>query len=104
MSAVAAALADWGSLKVLVLLWPAEPILPHRVVIAMPSWEISQNLFELPATNSKCRTAELAGDAGAFASWAEAEMAGVDDFGFSGTAVVTGAGGGLVTASRRTPT
>src|SRR5258708_795692 len=55
MRAAMALAAVCGSAKVLVLLWPAEPIRPQRVVRLLPSWEISQNLLEAPATNSKWR-------------------------------------------------
>src|SRR5437016_994493 len=55
MRAATALAAACGSAKVLVLLWPAVPMRPQRVVRLLPSWEISQNLLEVPATNSKQR-------------------------------------------------
>src|SRR5262245_1970966 len=34
---------------------PGDPMRPHRVVISLPFCETSQNLLELPSTNSKQR-------------------------------------------------
>src|SRR5687767_120663 len=58
-----------SSANVLVLLCPSVPIRPHRVVMSLPDRDTSQNLLDLPSTNSKYRGVPAAPpDAGVAAS------------------------------------
>src|SRR5262245_48205133 len=51
----ASARALSGEANVFVLVCPSAPILPQRVVMSLPFTQISQNLLDVPSTNSKYR-------------------------------------------------
>src|SRR6266511_5252637 len=94
--------AACGSAKVLVLLCPAEPIRPQRVVRVLPACETSQNLPDVPSTNSKER-----GLPAATARTATGDFGGVPSGSAGEICLRTSAAtvwGSFTTASARTPT
>src|SRR6516165_9379127 len=92
MSFSAAAWALAASGKLLTVLRPSVPILPHWVFRTLPSTHTSQNLFDVPSENSNRRL--LGAAAGAAGGAAAAAGAGAAGAGGAGAAAAGTAGAG----------